>query len=66
MKSKMHQVSVRENRLSGNEQVRIEIETFLQALDSYPKYFSKDPETTFEKYCSSLVPAGRKDAGDSN
>jgi hypothetical protein len=66
MKSKMHHVSVGENRLSGNDQVRIEIETFLQALNSYPEYFSKDPETTFEKYCSSLVPAGSKDADGSN
>jgi len=46
---------VGDQRLSGNEQVRREIQSFLRALHSYPERFSKDPGITFEEYCSSLV-----------
>ena len=42
--------------MSGNKQVRVEIETFLQALVSYPDYFAVNPRTTFEQYHSSLTP----------
>jgi len=65
MTSKMHPPAG-ENRVSSNEQVRVEIRTFLQALNSYPESFSKHPGITFEKYCSSLVPPARKDASGRN
>jgi hypothetical protein len=55
MKSKRRQARVGDQRLSGNEQVRREIQSFLRALHSYPERFSKDPGITFEEYCSSLV-----------
>jgi hypothetical protein len=55
MKSKRRQARVGDQRLSGNEQVRREIQSFLRALHSYPERFSKDPGITFEEHCSSLV-----------
>jgi hypothetical protein len=48
MKSKVRQVPRGDNPLPNDEQVRIEIQTFLLALDSYPDRFSKDPKITFE------------------
>jgi len=44
---------------SGNEQVSIEISAYLQALDSYPARFAKNPGITFEEHCSSLVETAR-------
>ena len=44
-----------ENRLTGNEHVRIEIQSFLQALRSYPERFARNPRLTFEEHCSGLV-----------
>jgi hypothetical protein len=41
--------------MSGNDQVRVEIETFLQALASYPDRFARDPRVTFDEYRLSLV-----------
>ena len=41
--------------MSGNEQVRIEMQTFLQALASYPDHFAVNPQITFEQYHSSLT-----------
>jgi hypothetical protein len=55
-----------DNPVSSNEQVRLEIRTFLQALNSYPESFSKHPGITFEKYCSSLVPPAHKNASGRN
>jgi hypothetical protein len=43
--------------MSGNEQVRVEIKTFLQALASYPNRFAADPRVTFDEYHLSLVAA---------
>lgn len=48
-----------ESRMSGNEQVRAEIEIFLRALDSYPARFAANPEITFEEYRASLMPPAR-------
>jgi hypothetical protein len=45
--------------MSGNEQVRVEIETFLQALNSYPERFAADPQITFEEHRASLMLPGR-------
>ena len=44
-----------ESRMSGNEQVRAEIEIFLQALDSYPARFAANPQITFEEHRASLM-----------
>jgi len=49
------EIGVGGNHLSGNEQVRIEIQRFLQALRSYPQRFARNPRLTFEEYCSGLV-----------
>lgn len=45
--------------MSGNEQVRAEIEAFLQALNSYPERFAADPQITFEEHRASLMLPGR-------
>jgi len=45
----------RREYLSGNEQVRIEIQAFLMALDSYPAHFAADPNITFEEHCVNLM-----------
>jgi len=59
MKAKIGQVPVSEGR--GNEQVRKEISSFLQALDSYPKYFARNPLVSFEQHRSSLAEAVERD-----
>ncbi len=41
--------------MAGNEQVRVEMYTFLQALDSYPTCFATNPEITFDEHCVSLM-----------
>jgi hypothetical protein len=43
--------------MSGNEQVRAEIQSFLRALASYPDRFAADPRVTFDEYRLSLVAA---------
>jgi hypothetical protein len=60
MKSKMHPVPTGDE-MQGNAQVLIEIQTFLQALDSYPDRFSVNPRITFEEYCSRLVETAKID-----
>jgi len=40
--------------MSVNEQVRSEIEAFLQALISYPARFEQNPEITFDEHCRAL------------
>jgi hypothetical protein len=66
MKSKMRQLPMGDNRLWNDEQVRLEIQTFLLALASYPDRFSKDPKITFEKHCSSLASPAKNDLSSSN
>ena len=43
--------------MSPNERVRIEMQSFLRALDSYPECFATNPRISFEEHCSSLVEA---------
>lgn len=62
MKSKMHEAVLGEDEMSGNEQVRVEIQTFLQALNSYPDRFARNPDITFEEHCSSLSPVAKTDS----
>jgi ribosomal protein L13E len=57
MKAKTRQVRVAVRRLSGNEQVRREIQSFLYALKSYPGRFARDPRVTFAEHHGGLVRA---------
>jgi hypothetical protein len=57
MKSKMRRASVGDDQMSSNDKVRIEIQTFLQALSSYPDRFKRHPGITFEEHRGSLIPA---------
>jgi hypothetical protein len=41
--------------MSGNEQVLVEMQTFLQALASYPGRVAADPKVTFEEHHVSLM-----------
>lgn len=41
--------------MSGNEQVRAEMQTFLLALASYADRVARDPEVTFEEHRASLM-----------
>jgi hypothetical protein len=66
MKVRMRHVQPRESFYSANEQVRAEIQRYLQALASYPDRFAQDPDITFQKYLYSLAAAsqslpGRRD-----
>jgi hypothetical protein len=55
MKAKMHSILAGHNQLSGNEQVRMEMQIFLHALNSYPERFARNPSITFEEHCGGLV-----------
>lgn len=50
-----------ENQVTGNDQVRIEIQSFLQALRSYPERFASNPRLTFEEHCSGLAQTAKAD-----
>ena len=41
--------------LSADEQVRWEIQNFLEALKSYPDRAAKEPDVTFEQHLYALV-----------
>jgi len=41
--------------MSGNDQVRVEMQTFLQALASYADRVAKDPDVSFEEHHVSLM-----------
>jgi hypothetical protein len=43
------------NQVTGNDQVRIEMQSFLQALRSYPERFARNPRLSFAEHCSGLV-----------
>jgi hypothetical protein len=57
MRGKDLQLRAAERHMSANEQVRIEIQSFLLALDSYPERFAQSPGISFEEHRSSLVEA---------
>jgi hypothetical protein len=50
----------------ANERVRWEMQSFLEALDSYPDRFAREPQVSFEQHLCSLVAAGKHDSGGSN
>jgi hypothetical protein len=60
MKSKMN-VESTQSVHPRNERVRIEIQTFLLALDSYPRRFAKEPKISFQEHLGSLVAAREDD-----
>jgi hypothetical protein len=66
MKSKMHEAALGEDEMSGDAQVRVEIQTFLQAVNSYPDQFARNPDLTFEEHCSSLSPVAKTDSNRRN
>lgn len=45
--------------MTGNEQVRVEMQTFLQALASYVDHAAHDPGLTFEEHHVSLMTPSR-------
>jgi hypothetical protein len=47
--------------MSGNEQVRVEMQTFLLALASYAERVARDPKVTFEQHHVSLMEPGSGD-----
>ncbi|PYX71284.1 MAG: hypothetical protein DMG78_15970 [Acidobacteria bacterium] len=48
--------------MSGNEQVLVEIQTFLVALASYADRVASDPKVTFEEHHVSLMGPVSRDA----
>lgn len=54
MKGRVSHRSTRHG-MSGNEHVRVEMQTFLQALASYADRFATDPKLTFEEHHTSLM-----------
>jgi hypothetical protein len=55
MKYRMRHVQPRESFCSGDEQVQVEIQRYLQALASYPDRFAQDPDISFKKHLHSVV-----------
>ena len=58
----MQQGQPHEEGKSGNEQVLMEVQSFLQALASYPARFAKEPTVSFEQHLCSLVAATKDEA----
>lgn len=54
MKATARKRHPREDSRPANRQADVEIQSFLQALDSYPERFSREPEISFEQHLSSL------------
>ena len=44
--------------MSGNEQVKVEMQVFLAALVSYPDRFAVNPRVSFEQHRVSLMAPG--------
>ena len=55
MKAKLPYERLSQNSLSADEQVRLEIQSFLEALKSYPDRAAKEPDVTFEQHLYALV-----------
>jgi hypothetical protein len=53
----------RSDRVVGNEEALVEMQSFLDALDSYPECFARDPGVSFEQHCSSLMAFARDESG---
>jgi hypothetical protein len=46
-------------RVSSNEEARVEMQSFLEALNSYPERFARNPGVSFAQHHSSLIPVER-------
>jgi len=53
------------DRVSGNEEACLEMQSFLMALDSYPECFARNPEVSFEQHHSGLMSVGGNGSGRS-
>ena len=62
MKGRMQHSQPREDGEPCNEQVLMEVQSFLQALASYPDRFAKEPTVSFEQHLCSLVEATQSEA----
>jgi hypothetical protein len=58
MKAKLPYERPAQSSISPDEQVRFEIRSFLEALQSYPARATKEPGITFEQYLHGLVALG--------
>lgn len=38
------------SRVSANEQARVEMQSFVKALDSYPRSFAQNPQLSFDQH----------------
>ena len=52
----------RSERVSGNEEACLEIQSFLEALNSYPESFARNPGVSFEQHHSGFRPVGRHES----
>ena len=52
----------RSDRVSGNEEACLEIQSFLKALNSYPESFARNPRVSFEQHHSGFRPVGRNES----
>lgn len=59
MKAKLSHERPSQSSLSADEQVRFEIRSFLEALQSYPARATKEPGITFEQHLYGLVAPGQ-------
>jgi len=67
MRAKKQQMVVTGNSDAAHEeQVQQEIETFLNALSSYPERFARDPYVSFEQHLFSIVASRHVLMGDGN
>ena len=55
MKAKVPYERPLQSSVSADEQVRWEIQNFLEALKSYPDRAAKEPDITFEQHLYALV-----------
>jgi hypothetical protein len=63
VRMKRNKVFRRSDRVVGNEEARVEMQSFLEALDSYPECFARNPGVSFEQHCSSLMTFARDESG---
>jgi hypothetical protein len=61
MKRRMQHDQPHEREQPGNEQVLMEVQSFLQALASYPERFAKEPTISFEQHLSNLVASSQSE-----
>ena len=59
MKAKVPYERPLQSSVSADEQVRWEIQNFLEALKSYPDRAAKEPDVTFEQHLYTLVSPAR-------